>query len=78
MGTPEFSRDGSRVYLVGVQEDGSPALWWFPADGGEPAKAVAFDDPAMMAPGMFSVGPDRIYLTVAEYESDIWVMDLAW
>ncbi len=27
----------------------------------------------------FEVGPDnRIYLAVAEYESDIWVMDLEW
>ena len=27
----------------------------------------------------FEVGPDdRIYLALAEYESDIWVMDLEW
>jgi Tol biopolymer transport system component len=77
-GVPEFSRDGSRIYLVSVYEDGSRGLWWFPADGGEPTKVVAFDDPTKHAPGMFSLGPDRIYLTIAEYESDIYVMDLEW
>ena len=24
------------------------------------------------------VGPENLYLTIAEYESDIWVMDLEW
>jgi hypothetical protein len=78
MASPRFSRDGSRIYIVGAREDGSRGLWWFPAGGGEPVEAVAFDDPATYAPGMFSVGPDRIYLTIAEYESDIYVMDLEW
>jgi Tol biopolymer transport system component len=78
LSVPKFSRDGSRIYVVGIHDDGSRGLWWFPTDGGEPTKVVAFDDPATYAPGMFSVGPDRIYLTIAEYESDIYVMDLEW
>jgi eukaryotic-like serine/threonine-protein kinase len=78
MDGPEFSRDGSAIYIVATHEDGSRGLWWFPAGGGDPAEVVAFDDPGTYAPGPFSVGPDRIYLTIAEYESDIWVMDLEW
>jgi Tol biopolymer transport system component len=80
MGRPEFSRDGSKIYICGIEEDESRGLWEFPADGGEPAKVVAFDDPARQEAGMcfFSVGPDRIYLTIAESQSDIWVMDLDW
>ena len=31
--------------------------------------AVAFDDPATHVPGMFSVGPDRIYITVADVDA---------
>jgi len=38
---------------------------------------IADDDPALVDRGMLSVGPGRIYLTIAEYESDIWVAKLA-
>jgi len=42
-------------------------------------KVVAFDDPSLTVPGgSFSVGDDRLYLTIARYESDIYVMDLEW
>jgi hypothetical protein len=38
---------------------------------------VAFDDPRFVAlNGGLSVFGDRLYLTVAQNESDIWVMDL--
>ncbi len=49
-----------------------------PAAGGAPRLVVAFDDPALVAFGVLSVGPDRLYLTVSEYESDIWVANLRW
>jgi hypothetical protein len=39
---------------------------------------VAFDDPALAFLGGLSVGPDRLYLTLGEYESDIWVATLRW
>jgi hypothetical protein len=29
-----------------------------------------------MTPYWISEGPDRLYVTVPEHESDIWVMDL--
>ena len=37
---------------------------------------IADDDPALVDTGFLSVGPDRIYLTVSEHESDIWVAKL--
>jgi hypothetical protein len=37
---------------------------------------IAFDDPALTSPGYVSVGRDRLYLTVSEYGSDIWVAKL--
>jgi hypothetical protein len=39
---------------------------------------VAFDDPSLEFLGGLSVGPDRIYLSVGESESDIWVARLRW
>ena len=70
-----FSRDGSRIYLYGTHEDGSEGVWWIPANGGHATKVVAFDDPALTV-FAFSVGPEDLYLSIAEYESDIYVMDL--
>ena len=42
-----------------------------------------WDDPALTVPGLTQpyppgVGPDRLYLTVSQYESDIWVATLRW
>jgi Tol biopolymer transport system component len=73
---PQFSPDGSRIYTVATEEDGSEGVWWIPANGGDATKVVAFDDPSLTVPGYLTVGPEHLYLTIAEYESDIWVMDL--
>jgi len=73
---PEFSWDGSLLYFVGLDADGSEGLWSLPATGGEPTKVIAFDDPTVVVQDAFTVGPDAIYLTVTEDESDIWVADL--
>jgi Tol biopolymer transport system component len=73
-----FSWSGARIYFTGTDEDGSRGLWWIPASGGDATKVVSFDDPALFVPGYLSVGPENLYLTIGEYESDIWVMDLEW
>ena len=77
-GSFRFSPDGSRIYLRGTGEDGSEGVWWIPAAGGAATKAVAFDDPSLAVLFTLTVGRDRIYLTISEYESDIHVIDLAW
>jgi len=71
-----FSRDGRTVYSWGVR-DGRRGVWGIPVPAGEPRLVVAFDDPAL-DPFLFSIGPDRLYLTVSQYESDIWVAKLKW
>ncbi len=45
-------------------------------DGGDATKVVAFDDPSLTVLGTITVGPENLYLTISEYESDIYVMDL--
>jgi Tol biopolymer transport system component len=72
----QFSPDGSRVYVIATDEDGSRGIWWIPANGWDATKVVAFDDSSLTVPGYLSVGAENFYLTIAEYESDIWVMDL--
>ena len=72
-----FAPDGSTRYASGVHEDGRRGIWAIPAARGEPRLVIADDDPALVDFGAVSVGPDGIYLTVAEYESDVWVAKLA-
>jgi Tol biopolymer transport system component len=75
---PDWSRDGRFVYFSGVLADGSAALYSIPAAGGQPRLLVRYDDPTKQVFFWgFSVGDGKVYLTVSEYESDIYVMDLA-
>ena len=74
-GSVRFSRDGRAVYVFATRE-GRRGVWSVPLSGGAARLVVAFDDPAIVPFGWFSVGPDRLYLTVSEYQSDIWVAKL--
>jgi serine/threonine protein kinase len=71
------SPDRATTYASAVHEDGRRGIWAIPAAGGEPRLVITDDDPALVDTGMLSVGPGRIYLTVSQYESDIWVAKLA-
>ncbi len=71
------SRDGRTIYSAGVHRDGRRGVWAIPVAGGTPRLVVAFDDPTLAGlDGSLSVGPDRLYLTVADYQSDIYVARL--
>jgi serine/threonine protein kinase/Tol biopolymer transport system component len=74
----QFSADGSIIYAYGVAPDGTQGIWAMPVTGGDPELVIVNDDPSLWANVFsFEVGPDDgIYLAVAEYQSDIWVMDL--
>jgi Tol biopolymer transport system component len=77
--SPRFSPDGSRMYFVGVGDDGWAGVWWMPTEGGEPNRILAFDDPALSLQWIsLNVGPDHLYFTIDENESDIRVVDLDW
>jgi len=75
---PHFSADGSRIYFVGSAEEGPRGVWAIPADRGDAALVVAFDDPSLTIHEFLTVGPGSLYLTIAEHDSDIRVVDLAW
>jgi serine/threonine protein kinase/dipeptidyl aminopeptidase/acylaminoacyl peptidase len=71
---PRFSREGATVYVPAYRDDGFGGIWAIPLHGGEPSLVV--ETAELTAPGLISVGPDRLYVTVEEHESDIWVMDV--
>ena len=77
-GLARYSRDGRTIYDIGSDKAGRRGIWAIPVAGGAPRLAIAFDDPALVAYPAFSVGPDHLYLTVSQYESDIWVANLRW
>ena len=46
-------------------------------------KVVALDDPTKEVFFIFigpplTVGPENLYVTISDYDSDIWVADLNW
>jgi Tol biopolymer transport system component len=73
-----FSQDGKLLYFVGPRRDGRSGVWALPIAGGRPRLVVAAGDSSLSFTGPLSVGRDRLYLTVAQYESDIWVAKLHW
>jgi serine/threonine protein kinase/Tol biopolymer transport system component len=77
-GVPHYSRDGRTIYNDAVDRDGRRGIWAIPVARGPARLVVAFDDPSVQFLGGLSVGPDRIYLSVGESESDIWVATLRW
>jgi Tol biopolymer transport system component len=78
VGTPRYSRDGRTIYYFATDQSDRRGVWALPVAGGRARLVVAFDDSALTAVGGLSVGPDRLYLSVSEYESDIWVAKLRW
>jgi Tol biopolymer transport system component len=73
-----FSSDGSLIYFIGREADGSEGFWSLPVTGGQPRKVIAFDDPLVDVEDSFALGRDEVYFVVSEYESDIWVVDLVY
>lgn len=78
LGPPALSPDGKTLYLRAAR--GSEAgIWALPLTGRAPRLVVTFEDPALLVqsyPGTINVTRDRLYVTVGEFESDVWVMDL--
>ena len=71
-----FSRDGRSLYLLARDRDGRSGVWAVPVTGEAPRLVVAADDPALSFLGPLSVSRTRLYVTVTETESDIWVARL--
>jgi hypothetical protein len=75
---PKYSRDGAAIYFVATRRDWRHGVWTLPSAGGEARVAVASDDPAVTASGHISIDPNHLYLTVSEYESNVWAARLRW
>ena len=78
VGPAAISPDGTTLYLRGAR-GAQGGIWAWPISGGDARLVVSFEEPSPVVlsyPGTINVTRDRLYLTVSEFESDIWVMDL--
>ena len=74
-GAVTFSEDGLSLYVRATRA-GRTGIWTWPLAGGAPRLLVAYDDQRFSVFGLPTVRGGRLYLSVAQNESDIWVMDL--
>ena len=73
---PTFSSDGREVLFGGFDANGA-GIWAvpFPA-GGKPQLVLRYDDPLRVAFGPYwTLSRDRLFVVLAEAQSDIWVLE---
>jgi TolB protein len=75
---PDWSADDRFIYFSATDSTGAAGLYSVPTAGGTPRQVVRFDDPSLSVLPQIVVRNQKVYLSVAEYESDIWAMDLEW
>jgi len=74
---PQWSADGRTVFYVSEDSGRAVAIVGVPVDGGPARVVVRFDDPTRPWHRYgFRVRASRIFLTLGDRESDIWVADI--
>jgi Tol biopolymer transport system component len=74
---PQWSADGRTVYHVTEKDGRAVAIVGVPVDGGAAREVVRFDDATRPWHRYgFRVRAGRIFLTLGERESDVWVVDI--
>ena len=72
-----WSPDGRTVYMKTFDARGEAALWALDVNGGAPRLLVRFDEPLRPTRRPeFATDGKRLYFTLAQSESDVWVMGI--
>jgi hypothetical protein len=73
----EHSRDGRRLYVKKHDPQGCASIWSHPLDGGQPKLLMRFPD---LNRGsfrhVFTTDEKRIYFTIDDRQSDVFVAEL--
>jgi TolB protein len=73
-----WSPDGKSLWFKSHDAAGKASIWSVPLGSGPPKLRVRFDDPARPSyRTTWWLGAKRIYFTVEDRQSDVWVMDVA-
>jgi serine/threonine-protein kinase len=72
-----WSADGRSLYFKSLDAQGRASIWTVPASGGAPKLLVRLDDPShpSLRPEL-TVGDGRIFFTVQDRQSDVYVMEV--
>ncbi len=69
--------DGRYIYYKAFGPERRSSFWQIPAAGGPPRLLAEFDDPDFQSlRNEFGTGGDKLFFTVSDHESDIWIMNL--
>jgi hypothetical protein len=68
----------SVVYFRAVDPAGMHAFYAIPVRGGPPRLLLKIDGTSRRLRPEFATDGRRIYFTIAEAESDVWLMELKW
>jgi hypothetical protein len=73
-----YAASGRDLYFKSHDASGAASFWSVPITGGHPRRLVRFDDPTR-ASNRFDFASDgkRLYFTIEDRQSDIWVADVA-
>jgi hypothetical protein len=74
---PRWGRDGRDIFFKSHDARGRASIWSVPAQGGTPRLRVHFDD--LTRPSyrpQWALGRDRLFFSVEDRQSDVWVMDV--
>ncbi|MCH8124059.1 MAG: hypothetical protein IH853_13180 [Bacteroidetes bacterium] len=72
---PVWSTDGDTIYFFSQDSDGMSGFWSIPSSGGTAKQIVSFDG-MLRGNTRARVDKNNIYFSLAEVESDIWVLEL--
>ncbi len=76
-GFPAWSLDAQIVYYKALDLEGRSSFWSVPVFGGTPELLVRFDDPSRKSNrSEFATDGSRLFFTLTDNKSDLWVMDL--
>lgn len=72
-----WSADGGTLYYKAYDARDRSSIWSVALTGGAPRLVIRFDDPARPSPRReMATDGTRLYFTIADHESDIWLMEL--
>lgn len=71
-----WSTDGTTLFFKS-HDEGRASFWSVPVAGGQPTLLVRFSNPAHRSNRRdFSVDAKRIYFTIEDQQSNVWVADV--
>jgi serine/threonine-protein kinase len=72
-----WSQDSRTIYFKASDDERRATIWAMPATGGAPRLLMRFDDPLRQSLRReFATDGERLYFTIAQDESDVWVMEI--